>query len=924
MAKFDCIERPLSRFFDQYGRFVSRAPLLFIIFPLLFTIICSIGFLQLDPLTDAIYLYTPVGAPSKLERQAIHDLWPLTNGSYIPGRSVTQSREVQLTFRTKDNGNILEKPYSEAIYRLDQYIQHRVKVEFEGRTYKYKDLCLAWRNEGCPGAKHIHVISDLFQHGFNVTYPTVRIGSVGGYIGGALGGVTVGYGKNDELILAKAQAWLQVYHLQFYPSNMSYVSGLWEKAFQKALEEYPEDPFIQFTYLHSQSLAEELKRNADSLVPRFILAFTILVIFSVICNMALIDGTFYIDWVLSKPILAVLGVFNAGMGIATAIGALNLAGMPYNDIVGVMPFLVVAVGTDNMFLMVASIRRTNRALPTDIRIGECMSDAAISMFITSLTDAFSFGVGTITSIPAVQIFCVYTCAAIVITFIYQITFFTAWMTIMVEWERKGLHCVFLKPTLPHSYKNITSVTHKLFWLGSHASPDPTNTSINLKESTASYFFQNWFAPILMQPVIRCLSILWFGVYLAIAIFGCLQLREGLEPVNLLVQDSYAIPHYRVLEKYFWHYGATVQIVVNNAPDLRNPEERKMVMSMVHSFANSKHTIGDDSIQFWLKEMNRYYDNELEVKYTDPMFYEAARHYFAAKKNEYWPEDVKWGRMRDGSYGITSFRFLVGLRDIVSTVDQTATTKLMREIAGRYPRYNVTTFMPLWLFTDQYALVVPNTVQNIGIAMIVMIFIALALIPQPMCAIWVALAIASIDVGVIGYMTLWDVNLDAISMITIIMSIGFSVDYSAHITYGYVISKRPTPRERVSDALGALGWPLFQGGISTIMAVGVLATVPAYMILTFFKTVFLAITIGLVHGLIFLPVTLSLFVRGPCAASIDASDSFESDGKHEDFLQLGTVPHNHHIYGHGYDGPASISEVLGHEYATPVVKPRGPG
>lgn len=111
------------------------------------------------------------------------------------------------------------------------------------------------------------------------------------------------------------------------------------------------------------------------------------------------------------------------------------------------------------------------------------------------------------------------------------------------------------------------------------------------------------------------------------------------------------------------------------------------------------------------------------------------------------------------------------------------------------------------------------------------------------------------------------------MITIIMSIGFSVDYSAHITYGYVISSEKLPSDRIRHALGALGWPLTQGAVSTILAVIVLADVPAYMIVTFFKTVFLSISLGLLHGLVFLPVTLSLFVRGSCIADPPPKKSF---------------------------------------------------
>lgn len=59
----------------------------------------------------------------------------------------------------------------------------------------------------------------------------------------------------------------------------------------------------------------------------------------------------------------------------------------------------LAIGVDNMFLMVASFRRTSRRLPVGKRMAQTLSDSAISISITALTDALSFGVGAITPIP---------------------------------------------------------------------------------------------------------------------------------------------------------------------------------------------------------------------------------------------------------------------------------------------------------------------------------------------------------------------------------------------------------------------------------------------------------------------------------------------------------------------------------------------
>jgi len=55
-----------------------------------------------------------------------------------------------------------------------------------------------------------------------------------------------------------------------------------------------------------------------------------------------------------------------------------------------------------------------------------------------------------------------------------------------------------------------------------------------------------------------------------------------------------------------------------------------------------------------------------------------------------------------------------------------------------------------------------------------------------------------------------------------MSIGFSVDLSAHITYGYVKSPHGLSRDsKAIAALETLGWPVFLGAFSTV--VGIMAS-----------------------------------------------------------------------------------------------------
>jgi len=101
-----------------------------------------------------------------------------------------------------------------------------------------------------------------------------------------------------------------------------------------------------------------------------------------------------------------------------------------------------------------------------------------------------------------------------------------------------------------------------------------------------------------------------------------------------------------------------------------------------------------------------------------------------------------------------------------------------------------------------------------------------------------------------------------ALIILIICIGFSVDFSAHISYAFVSSEKSSTNEKAMDAINKLGYPIVQGAVSTIAGVVVLAAATSYIFRTFFKIMFLVILFGAVHGIIFIPVFLTFL--GTCS------------------------------------------------------------
>ena len=83
-----------------------------------------------------------------------------------------------------------------------------------------------------------------------------------------------------------------------------------------------------------------------------------------------------------------------------------------------------------------------------------------------------------------------------------------------------------------------------------------------------------------------------------------------------------------------------------------------------------------------------------------------------------------------------------------------------------------------------------------------------------------------------------------------------VDYLVHILMRYYESEGGR-RERVRHTLETMGSSVFVGGVSSLLGVSLLAFSTSQILNMVFVAVIGLVVLGILHGLVFLPVILSL-------------------------------------------------------------------
>ena len=94
--------------------------------------------------------------------------------------------------------------------------------------------------------------------------------------------------------------------------------------------------------------------------------------------------------------VGLVGVLIVILSVTASLGTFSLAEIPATlIIVEVVPFLVLAVGVDNIFILVQALQRDIR-MPTESvanQVGRVLGTVGPSMMLSSLSEAVAFGLG---------------------------------------------------------------------------------------------------------------------------------------------------------------------------------------------------------------------------------------------------------------------------------------------------------------------------------------------------------------------------------------------------------------------------------------------------------------------------------------------------------------------------------------------------
>ncbi|EPQ26473.1 uncharacterized protein PFL1_05795 [Pseudozyma flocculosa PF-1] len=562
-------------------------------------------------------------------------------------------------------------------------------------------------------------------------------------------------------------------------------------------------------------------------------------------------------------------------------------------------------------------------LPSHERAARALSRMGPSILLSASTQIVAFLLGAMVPMPAVRNFALYAAGSMLIVATMHCTVFVAAMALDADRTESGridcLPCVKVRQavSLPEG-RSVGDAS------GSTVSPsDPGPLSRFIKFS---------FAPALLRPTVKRAVIAAFVGVTVLGAIGVRRIEMGLDQRLALPSQSYLRAYFDAVDGLL-DVGPPVYFVAAGV----DPTERKGQRALCGRFT----TCNDLSLANWLEGERRrpeasflaepassWIDDFLQwlnpvlegccrVRKRDPTTFcgptesEYACQPCFQDRQPPWnitmdglPEDGEFLRYLqqwlhsptnedcplggqaayssalslrsdaeqrvtgvEASHFRTYFRPLRSQADFIHALE--AAERISEEVSARTGA-RVFPYSLFFVFFEQYTYLASMATRILGAAAVAIFAITTLLLGSWRTGLLVTVCVANAVFGVAGMMGYWGIQFNALTLVNLSVCSAIGVEFCAHIARAFMRAPGSLPRshpmsqkerdERAWAALADVGDSVVSGIFSTkLLGVGVLIFTKSDLLKLYYARTWLSlIVLGFLHGLVLLPVLLSLF------------------------------------------------------------------
>ena len=557
--------RKISQVFAWLGEAIGLHPVITIAVGLVVLGAFASGFAFMKTENRTEKLYVPKSSESVKNLEKAGDY-----GFYRPSR---QAEVIIL----RSGGNVL----NEACFR-DALKLHKLVISIPG----YQDVCLP-NIKTDPFASFSFCEREeplwIFNYTSNFTnlLPTLNkyLPTNTGLFARILGKVTRNT-SNDAII--SAQALRMIYHIRGVglDDEVSEKTQDWEKEFLKKMENFGSLECGSLVFTAERSIDDAISESTGSDIKFIALTFTLMISFA--CFML---GK-YLNPLTGHGLLAMSGMLCVAFGILTGFGLSMLAQTPFVSIAGILPFLIVGVGIDDMFIIVDQLDRTHPDQTIPKRLSTVMRVVGPAVTMTTMTDLLAFAVGTSSKFPSVVYFCTYAALSIAFAFLFLVTIFVAFMSYdcrrMNAGRRDMVPCLEAPPPRP----------------GAPRWDEPRPQTSNKIMAVWGRFLMKTPTKIVVVIVSICL--------LALGIYGTTFVNEEFDRRDLAKDGSEFIRFLDTLEDYFTG-DVQVDLILEADVNYSDPATKMKINNLSQIIEDNE--FYRPTVRSWYAELQRWYQTQ---------------------------------------------------------------------------------------------------------------------------------------------------------------------------------------------------------------------------------------------------------------------------------------------------------------------------